>query len=61
MGGTRTLRLLLRRRDEGELRGLDLAVTDKHGRTPHALAVERGHEEVATLLLTAAAAAMSIE
>ena len=49
MGGCRALQLLLERHAEGKL-WLDLEAKDKHGRTAHALALERGHEEVAALL-----------
>eukprot|EP00900_Chrysochromulina_parva_P012963 jgi/Chrpa1/21668/Chrysochromulina_OHIO_Genome00024584-RA len=44
MGGCRALQLLLERHAEGKL-WLDLEAKDKHGRTAHALALERGHEE----------------
>ena len=53
MGGCRALQLLLERHAEGKL-WLDLEAKDKHGRTAHALALERGHEEVAALLAAAA-------
>ena len=53
MGGCRALQLLLERQAEGKL-WLDLEAKDKHGRTAHALALERGHEEVAALLAAAA-------
>ena len=52
MGGCRALQLLLERHAEGKL-WLDLEAKDKHGRTAHALAIERGHEEVAALLAAA--------
>ena len=52
MGGCRALQLLLERHAEGKL-WLDLEAKDKHGRTAHALALERGHEEVAALLAAA--------
>jgi len=52
MGGCRALQLLLERHAEGKL-WLDLEAKDKHGRTALALAIERGHEEVAALLAAA--------
>ena len=57
MGGCRALQLLLERHAEGKL-WLDLEAKDKHGRTAHALALERGHEEVAALLAAAHAQKM---
>ena len=52
MGGSRVLSLLLARRAKGQLT-LDLDATDSQGRTAHALALARGHEEVAALLAKA--------
>ena len=59
MGGTRALGLLLERRAAGEL-SLDIAATDKQGRSAHALAIECGHDEVARMLEAAAAVGSTV-